>query len=523
LAVSGGTTTLGSGASLSGTGTIDLAGAHTLTLLTDQTLPTGAALVFGGAAAVNGPGKLTNAGSLTLSGDTVGAPLDNLGTLKIAPGASSSLNGAFSNQAGGTLSIEGEWHDVATGHASLTVADGFTNAGTITLTQVGCCTGPGVTLSVVSGTLVNQGTLNSLPGSFGGTRTLAAQLQNLGVMNVSHALEVNKSSAAHTSSGTVSVTAGTLTLTQTGTTPSVGFGGPVSLASGTELAVSGGAATFGSGTVLSGTGTLKLSSVSAALGAPLTTPITWSLDGTTLGGSTLTNGGSLQLKNSTVSAPVMNDGTLEVRVPAAFPHAPNHSSINGALTNSATGSITVQAGNADGPASLTIASGFTNAGSITLTQQYCCLASPSTLAVTSGALINGGTITSLVGDHGGTRTISAAGGVSNEGVIRPGGAGAAGTLVISGGYTQTSAGTLEVDLSGASCTTHDALALGSGSVSLAGTLSVTPVSGCTPAVSSQYTVLSTTAAPGSNFESVTAEYVTAPIATGIELTYLGPE
>ena len=68
--------------------------------------------------------------------------------------------------------------------ANLISAAGFTNAGTITLDTAGN-TGENLTLTVASGTLVNEGTIN-LGNTSGSQRTIAAELLNIatGVIGV---------------------------------------------------------------------------------------------------------------------------------------------------------------------------------------------------------------------------------------------------------------------------------------------------------------------------------------------------
>src|SRR5262249_45238212 len=117
-----------------------------------------------------------------------------------------SLNGALSTGPGSTITIEG---NPSYGAASLIVANGFTNNGTIQLTEVGGSYGSGLTLT--NGNLVNApgGTLNALLG-FNGLRTLAAQLDNRGsvISAGTSGFMVGRPGDAHVNTGSITATAG---------------------------------------------------------------------------------------------------------------------------------------------------------------------------------------------------------------------------------------------------------------------------------------------------------------------------
>ncbi|MBI5711032.1 MAG: hypothetical protein HZC42_12145 [Candidatus Eisenbacteria bacterium] len=149
---------------------------------------------------LNGPGGVTNQGLANLRSCVVNAPLVNQGTLDLR--ANNSLNGAFTNAAGGTLHVEAEdtW-----GNATATVASGFTNSGTIELKSSGTASwSAAATLNVTAGTLVNApgGTIVALAGT-GYARTLGAQLDNQGTVTAAYALTLARASAAHSNSGTI--------------------------------------------------------------------------------------------------------------------------------------------------------------------------------------------------------------------------------------------------------------------------------------------------------------------------------
>src|SRR5262249_5078540 len=98
-------------------------------------------------------GALTNAAGVTLTftaSTLSGAPFTNQGTL-LAQGTSA-INGTFANAAGAILRVQGS---STGGHGYLTVLNGFTNQGTVELTNANPNTALNATLVVTNGTLVN--------------------------------------------------------------------------------------------------------------------------------------------------------------------------------------------------------------------------------------------------------------------------------------------------------------------------------------------------------------------------------
>src|SRR5262249_59200749 len=103
---------------------------------------------------------------------------------------------------------------------------------------------------------------------------------------------------------------------------------------------------------------------------------------------------------------------------------------------------------------------------------------------------------------GGTGTIDTggAGTFTNDGVVRPGGGGAVGTLAINGNFAQGPGGTLDLEVFSAS--TYDRVFI-TGTAALNGTLLVTPV-GYTPVNGDQYALLSYSGSPTGTFATITA-------------------
>lgn len=383
------TVTLGAGVTVAGLQLAGTSGTQTLGI-TSATLT------------INGPATVSAAGQILLTGATLGGSgtLTLDGTLDAR--GTSAVNLALTPNAGATLRVTG------TGAASaLTVAAGFTAAGTVELTNAAA--NAGATLNVTSGTLTvgAGGQLKSLAGAGGGTRTLGAVLNNQGTLTVSHPLSLARAGADHLNSGTINVSGGDLSVTQTGTTPSFSTSGPISIGAGRVLSVTGGTFTQTAGTLSGATGTLALSSLTATFGQALNT-LNLGLDFTncTLGGPSLTNGAgaTLTLSGDILNLPLTNSGTLILNGSNSCP---------GGLVSSAGSTLRVEGGTA-GPAALTVTGNLVNNGTLQLTSAGA--AQDATLNLIAGALTNaaGRTIDAQAG-AGGNRYIGAR--LDNQGTL----------------------------------------------------------------------------------------------------------
>ncbi len=203
---------------------------------------------------VNGPGRLINAAgrTLTLANGEINAPLDNRGEMKVQGVVR--FNGPVNDTPGALLSVQ----STVSVNTALTVANTLTNLGTIEILNV---TGGGVaTLNVTAGALVNEtgATIRVLPGS-GGTRQLNAQLDNRGSLDVEAPLTVTKAGAHHSNSGTINVAGGPLLFSLTGSTPSLTSQGHLLIRGTNTVQVNNGSFTNAAPGVISGTGTLNIS------------------------------------------------------------------------------------------------------------------------------------------------------------------------------------------------------------------------------------------------------------------------
>jgi len=173
--------------------------------------------------------------------------------------------------------------------------------------------------------------------------------------------------------------------------------------------------------------------------------------------------------------------------------------LNGLTTNAATGSFTIQNG-----AGFSSAGAFSNAGSVLIGNGSTFVPDGNHTQTAGSTVISGGVLGSSApptavdlqgGSFAGTGTID--GSLTSAGQLSPGST--TGALTVSGSYTQTTTGSLDVDLAGPAASQYSQLAVG-GSASLDGALDVTVASGFIPTT-------------GSTFPIVTASSVSGQFAT----------
>jgi len=173
--------------------------------------------------------------------------------------------------------------------------------------------------------------------------------------------------------------------------------------------------------------------------------------------------------------------------------------LNGLTTNAATGSFTIQNG-----AGFSSAGAFSNAGSVLIGNGSTFVPDGNYTQTAGSTVISGGVLGSSApptavdlqgGSFAGTGTID--GSLTSAGQLSPGST--TGALTVSGSYTQTTTGSLDVDLAGPAASQYSQLAVG-GSASLDGALDVTVASGFIPTT-------------GSTFPIVTASSVSGQFAT----------
>jgi hypothetical protein len=388
-----------------------------------------------GAFGLNGGALLGTAPVLTSAALRIGAGSTATGVVVVQ--GSSTLSGDIA--AGQTIRVQGS----GSGSGSLTASAGFTNAGTIELTSTNISL---ASLTVSAGTLTNTGIINVNAG-IGGARTIAADLLNSGTVNLNTNTTFSRTNGVYTNAGNFNIAASQL------------------------LTISGSGQAFNqNGGTLNVAGSFGLSSASFGL-----------------------NGGALA-----GNAPVLTSAALSIGA---------GSTVSGLLVvqasstlsgNIAAGQTIRVQGSGSGSGSLTASAGFTNAGTIELTSTNISLAS---LTVSAGTLTNTGTISALAG-AGGSRTLNATldnqglltgvgtvtGSVTNSGQVSPGNNGP-GTFTVTGTFTQTATGALNIKIGGLSAgSQYDRLAV-SGAANLNGTLNVSLINGFFPSLGDHFDIL----------------------------------
>jgi hypothetical protein len=352
-----------------------------------------------------GSGTLTVAPATTVMwrASSISAPLVNQGTLVV--NGTSAFNGAFSNDAGATLQIQGNG---TYSTATLSVANSFTNDGAIVLTDI--TSSYGATLNMPAGATLTNAAGATIDAAVGlaGPRTLGLELSNQGTLTLHRDLTLSRAGAAHANSGTIDLVSGDLSITQSGTTPSFTNTGTISVAAADTVKVSSGTFNYAGGSI-SGGGTFLLSSAtvnatqsfSTATAALGMASATWGGSGTL----TVAPATSLLVRASTINSSLDNQGSVIVNGTSSF---------NGALTTAAGTLLRVEGNGTYSTGTLTVANGFTNNGLLELTDITSSYG--ATLNVTTGTLVNAasGTISATTGTLG-PRTLNAQ--LDNQGTI----------------------------------------------------------------------------------------------------------
>jgi fibronectin-binding autotransporter adhesin len=253
--------------------------------------------------------------------------------------------------------------------AYVTAAAGFTNAGSIELTNVeeACAESEPAQLEW-PGTLTNTGKIISNFGVAGGSRTLDGNLTNSGAVNIDSDTSFDGSSALFDNKKTVTVADEATLSTTSGQTFTEASGGSVATASGGSLDF---------------------------------LDTTFNVDAGSLGSAPvlLEDSSTLNLAGSTAAGTFVFRGsdTMTGNVAAAQ-------------------SVVLQSVGCVTGTNVTAAAGFTNAGSIELTnvEEVCAESEPAQLEW-PGTLTNTGTLTSNFGSAGGTRTLD--GSLTNSGAV----------------------------------------------------------------------------------------------------------
>jgi hypothetical protein len=360
IAINANTEYAGTSPVLINEGAIDVAENITLTVADKGSLTNGTG---GSISAATGGDVFLNSSGTTFSegaGTTGGASarpviLDDAALHYTGSGASSitqygeggTLEGNISG--GQSLNLESTCGE----HNRTTAANGFSNAGTITLTNLDItgneCTN-NARLTVSSGTLTNTGTIAS-EQALGGTRTIEGNLTNQGTLAINRNTEYGGTGPVLTNEGAIDVAENvTLTVANKGSLTN-GSGGKISAASGGDVFLNSTKTTFteGAGTI-GGASAKPVILDDAALhytgsGAGL---ITQHGEGSTLEGN-ISSGQALTLESTCgehertiAGSSLSNAGTITLTNGETCPNNARLTVSSGTLTN--TGTITTEPG-----------------------------------------------------------------------------------------------------------------------------------------------------------------------------------
>lgn len=443
------------------------------------TIPAGSTLAISGSADKQLAGRtLTVAGTATLSG-TGNLRTEFDGTINIQTGALFDVQSdvslvAFGGAGFGTVNNAGTFQKSGgTGTTS------FSNGGqTVTLNNSGVVRAFTGAILVAHGGTSTAGIFDAVPGAL--IDFNAAYTFNTGTQFTGGG-EVRLLAGTQTLAGAISSTnlklagatvAGSHTLTGNLEWRSGSITGATTLPSGAALSLTGPAEKLLDGGSVTNSGT-----------------ITWGGGGNwRMGfGAAISNlaGGSFEIQGDASMSIGGGDG--------------NGTFTNAGLLRKSNGTGTTSIGGGQGPSFsnsgiVDVASGtlsfqlsFTQTGGVTQLNGGN-LGGGILLAFQGGDLLGAGTITGSVGNTGAT--------------VRPGGIGAAGTLSITGDYTQSAGGTLAVELGGTTAgREYDQLSVGA-TATLDGSLNVAFINGFTPAKGDVFNVVTASSRTGS-FSSVT--------------------
>jgi|GEM_PF-5756057 len=234
----------------SGTQTLDTAG-HDLSISEpDASLieSTGVLSIHDGN--LSGSGDIPNQGKILIAGTVFWDP-------------------GFVNMSGAILRVEGS----SSAAATITFSNGFENYGTIEL--VHGSSNNDAALTIGSGILFNKagGLIKTISGAGSGTVHLNAEIDNSGTITVSESnpLDISKDSAHHVNSGTIDVSED-ITINQSGNSPSFTNTGIINMAPGKQLTITAGDVINGQGGIISGNGTINVTSTTALQNSGIISP-----------------------------------------------------------------------------------------------------------------------------------------------------------------------------------------------------------------------------------------------------------
>ncbi|WP_228052017.1 beta strand repeat-containing protein, partial [Sphaerospermopsis aphanizomenoides] len=456
---------------------------------------------------LSGTGKKTVSGTLNLSGYQTldGTTLETSGTtIWTGTGYLNGTNNAiWNNTSTGTIDLQSD----ADFHYSYSNAT-FNNAGTLTKSN-----GTTTDESYVGFIFNNTGTVNVKKGTLnltgGGSNSGAFSIDAGATLRITSDYNFNTGNSV-TGAGNFNIESGTVTVNAPST-----WSSPVNLTGGNLTGTS--ALTISnklnwSGGTLSGTGKKTVSGTLNLSGYQTLDGTTLETSGTTIWtGTGYLNGTNNAIWNNT------STGTIDLQSdadfyynyngnPATFNNAGTLTKSNGTTTDASsvgfgfnnTGTVDVKKGK------LTFTGGYTQTAGITrLSGGSLTFDGSNFLNLQGGNLTGIGTITGNVNNSGGQ--------------INPGNT--IGTLNITGDYSQSGTGTLNLELS--SATTFDKFNI-SGAADIGGILKLNLTGGFTPTIGTKFAVLTYGSATTKSFNSIegidiSSSLAFAPTSTGKNL------
>lgn len=356
-------------------GRIDVSGGIVLTLnddIGDDLTNQGTLNTYG---TISGSGNIKNSGSMSLIGGIVNSNFDNVGTLTAR--ATCYLNGTVTNASGATIKTE----PIDGTGCHLTIENGFTNNGTLAISDNTSSSSYTSLMTINTGTLVNSstGVIDFQLASGRGGRQLNASTNNQGTIVVNFEATMGKSNGTYTNSGTINVVGGNLNLTSNSVFTNAGT---FSISANKRFTLNGGTIYYNSGSTISGTGGLTFQNgcvliLNTNLSTGSLSDLTFST-ATINGSSILTNQSNVFFIHSTMNAPFTNNGTATCRGTTA---------LNGAVTNPNSYTLKIESVDANAGA-VTIADGFNNSGSLIISDNTTFYSYNTTLNITNGTLVN---------------------------------------------------------------------------------------------------------------------------------------
>ncbi|MBW3597568.1 MAG: Ig-like domain-containing protein, partial [Planctomycetes bacterium] len=457
-----------------------------------------------------GVNRLINAAGKTvefLDGGAVDGDLENHGAMIVINGGNE-VSGAFTNAAGGTLTLDGSGFSTVV--PELRIGGDASNAGTIEFLGR-----RKARLRVDGGPLVNEAAVTIHANGTPQNRFfLHAALENRGIVVTDSDLEVARSGAQHRHSGDFRVNQGILTFSQSGANASLVSTGTITVndpGSTLGLVIAGGEFRQSGGAIsLNGALDIRDTTFTADAGSFAFPDGFWDAEDSVINilgdfstaglhlleltDSTLNISGTLthaddetlRLIRSTVVGDVVNQGILDV--------PGSSSTIDGALTNAKDAIVLIRAqGPIDqfrpiGDAELRVTGGVQNSGFIFLEEEQAGQGENDTAAISvTGGPLNNEFNGVIKADSGiGRRRIVAT--VENDGVLQ-----ANQDLVIDGDLRQASNGALNFPIPGAD--QFGAIEV-TGVVVLNGLLNAIFENGFSPAVGSRFELLTYTSHSG---------------------------